>query len=149
MKLVKNYAIIWVPLLFLAAALLFYDKAVNLADYVGHLLSCKFYLATGLFCPGCGATRSVLALLRGDFLLSLRCNPTTIGLVLVTVLWYIELVAAKFGKKLKLFPRNLIFWAVVLGLVILWGIVRNFVPFLQPPNSEPPAFDLLNYLFGI
>jgi hypothetical protein len=36
---------------------------------------CPFFAVTGLPCPTCGATRSAIAFLHGDFLLTLRWNP--------------------------------------------------------------------------
>jgi hypothetical protein len=36
---------------------------------------CPFFAATGLPCVTCGATRSAIAFLHGDFLLALRWNP--------------------------------------------------------------------------
>ena len=102
------------------------------------------YENMGILCPGCGGTRAALALLRGDILYSLRCNPSTLGLFIVIVLWYIELVAAKFGKKWKLFPRALWFWCIVLGALIIWAIVRNFVPEMLPPGSESSLIELFH-----
>ena len=36
---------------------------------------CPFLAVTGLPCVTCGATRSIIAFLHGDFLLALRWNP--------------------------------------------------------------------------
>ena len=36
---------------------------------------CPFFAVTGLPCLTCGATRSAIAFLHGDFLLALRWNP--------------------------------------------------------------------------
>lgn len=36
---------------------------------------CPFFATTGLPCVTCGATRSAIAFLRGDFLLALKWNP--------------------------------------------------------------------------
>lgn len=36
---------------------------------------CILLTLTGYYCPGCGGTRAVLALLRGDILYSLYCHP--------------------------------------------------------------------------
>lgn len=38
---------------------------------------CPWKQVTGLPCPGCGMTRSTLALMQGDFLTSLRLNALT------------------------------------------------------------------------
>jgi len=43
----------------------------------GPALPCAWRAVTGLPCPGCGMTRSTLALLRGDWQLSLRENALT------------------------------------------------------------------------
>nr|WP_228019647.1 DUF2752 domain-containing protein [Brachybacterium epidermidis] len=52
---------------------------------------CVVYHLTGLHCPGCGAIRSVHALLDGDLALALRNNALIIGalplLALVLVRW--------------------------------------------------------------
>ena len=47
----------------------------------GLALPCPFRAATGLLCPGCGATRLCLALLRGDFAAAWRANPVLLLLL--------------------------------------------------------------------
>lgn len=39
------------------------------------LLPCAVQTLLGIYCPGCGGTRAVSALLRGDFLTSFLCHP--------------------------------------------------------------------------
>lgn len=41
------------------------------------LMPCPWQSLTGLPCPGCGMTRSTFALLRGDFIESLKLNAFT------------------------------------------------------------------------
>ena len=46
---------------------------------------CWFYSNYHVYCPGCGCTRSLIALVRGDILYALYCNPAvpyTAGLIL-------------------------------------------------------------------
>lgn len=39
------------------------------------MLPCLVQRMLGIYCPGCGGTRAVTALLRGDFLASFICHP--------------------------------------------------------------------------
>lgn len=39
------------------------------------LLPCAVHTLLGVYCPGCGGTRAVAALLKGDLLTSFLCHP--------------------------------------------------------------------------
>ena len=63
-----------------------------------HLFSCPFKAYFGFDCPGCGLQRSVIALLEGDFLKSIKLYPVTIPLFLVIAFTFIHLkIDFKFG----------------------------------------------------
>lgn len=57
------------------------------------LTVCLIKNATGLPCPSCGSTRSVVALAQGDWLEALRLNPlgVLIAIVLVVAPFWISL----------------------------------------------------------
>ena len=95
-------------------------------------LVCLFHLLTGLYCPGCGGTRSMKALFRGQFLLSVHENPASPLLVLILLLRGAELLMKKHGKSVRLFPRNTLFWKILLILWLIWAVLRNLIPELQP-----------------
>jgi hypothetical protein len=61
------------------AAVLAYDP------FADHALGCPFQEATGLLCPGCGATRAYWLLLHGDLPGALRHN----GLLLAAGTWLV------------------------------------------------------------
>jgi hypothetical protein len=44
-------------------------------DLIRLMPLCSFYTSTGFYCPGCGGTRAVLALFRGEILKSLFYHP--------------------------------------------------------------------------
>ena len=85
---------------------------------------CPSLWLTGLFCPGCGTTRALHALLHGDLPGALAMNP----LMVVSL----PPVAVLLAQELQLLPRamaplaqrlgNARVWAVVL---IGYGVLRN------------------------
>lgn len=86
-----------------------------------------------VYCPGCGATRAVAALCRGNILLALRQNAGIVGFILVLLLYYLELVFMVFGKRLRIKPlHNRYFIIALSALWVLYAVVRNFVPALAP-----------------
>ena len=64
-KIITVYA--WV----LSVGLLYYGWI----RLTGKALPCFYRAATGLLCPGCGATRMFTAMLRLEFAEAFRCNP--------------------------------------------------------------------------
>ncbi|MFC4211544.1 DUF2752 domain-containing protein [Pedobacter lithocola] len=66
-----------------------------------HLLTCPFKSQFGIDCPGCGFQRSAVALIKGNFIESLKLYPATIPLVLLLLFTIIHLkIDFKFGAQL-------------------------------------------------
>ena len=105
------------------------DFIINLA---GKLPSCLFYSIFHLYCPSCGNTRSVIALWHGDILESLRYNISPILFGILMLLAYIELAAYSFYRPIRLLPRKLSFYLILLSILLLYLIIRNFIPYLTP-----------------
>ena len=106
-------------------------------DFILRLLQaggvCNFYLVFRRYCPACGGTRSLTALMQGDILSSLRYNLVVPFLGLVFLALYSEWVLSLFGRKITILPRKKGF---LFGTLIFFGIyfiVRNFFPYLTPP----------------
>ena len=98
-------------------------------------LPCIFRSLTGWYCPTCGATRSVHALLHGDWLAALRYNLLLPGMAaLVTwfffglYLWFVT------GKNRLRLPVNFRLWWMwtTLSVIVVYAILRNlpFAPFV-------------------
>ena len=97
---------------------------------------CPFRLASGLPCPGCGLTRSVVALAHGDLSASLYYHP--LGPVFVAVL--VGLAATEVALRLRPLlagqvagspstaalleraARGPLLWAGVASLAVVWVV---------------------------
>lgn len=109
--------------------IIFRDFIMSLASQLGQ---CMFHAVTGLWCPGCGNTRSVNAMLHGDFILALRNNISIPFTALLLLILYIELIFDISGKPVKILTRKLWVWLIVLALFGVYFIVRNFIPEIAP-----------------
>jgi hypothetical protein len=76
---------------------------------------CPSQWLTGLFCPGCGSTRALHALLHGDLPGALAMNP----LLVVSL----PPVAVLLAHELQLLPKALAPLARQLGNARVWAVV--------------------------
>ena len=96
-----------------------------------HLHSnCIFWEMFGIYCPGCGGTRAVLALAQGHLLRSLWYHP----LVLYCVVMYLAFMLSHTLEKLHV-PyikgmkfREWIFYGMLVILVLNF-LLKNFLKF--------------------
>lgn len=73
-------------------------------------------------------------LLRGDILTAIKCNYGTDIVIVTVILFYIEQLLKYFGINKKLLPRKTAFWVTVLVVVMIYYILRNFIPILDIPK---------------
>jgi hypothetical protein len=104
----------------------------HLISFASHLPPCPFYSVYHLYCPACGNTRSVAALLHGDIAESLRFNIIPILYLILLLLAYIEYATYSFGRHILLLPRSLRFYITLIALIVIYVVFRNFIPYLTP-----------------
>ena len=121
-------ATILIPLI---ALILYLTKDIFIGLF-SHLPTCPIYARYHVYCPACGNTRSVTALLHGDLLTALRFNIVPVILGIFAILGYIEIAFTGFGRRIYLLPRKLSYYIIVIILLILYLIIRNFIPYLTP-----------------
>ncbi|MGP9537082.1 DUF2752 domain-containing protein [Brachybacterium sp. AOP43-C2-M15] len=94
-----------------------------------HVPLCLVHQLTGLDCPGCGAIRSVHALLAGDLMLALRSNALVItALPLVGVGLLVWAVRRARGLRTDVMPSRTVLLALV-GIAVLYAVLRNLPMF--------------------
>jgi len=93
---------------------------------------CVFHRLTGLHCPGCGATRAVFALAKGDLATAWSMNPLVLlGLGIGLFFFLLSLISKLPGVKpetlgwARISPRGA--WLIGVA-VVMFGILRN-IPF--------------------
>ena len=113
---------------------------LSLSPWLGEKMpDCLFYEETGLFCPGCGATRSALALNEGHWLDAIQNTALfVVGLLLGSIWILLAAAGEKFPtvKVLYLFRFRLwILWGI-LGALVLFTLLRNIpaMEFLRPES---------------
>lgn len=92
----------------------------------GRGIYCPIWLATGLYCPGCGVSRMCLRLLRLDLAGAFHANP----LLLVTLPLFLALGAVHVGRYVKKGPGATPkweerIWLVMAGVFLIYGVLRN------------------------
>lgn len=90
---------------------------------------CPIHEATGLYCPGCGITRSAEALVEGDVALALR-QYSLLPIVVIAALWFVACWIAKPVGRLRI-PEPVMRRVLVAVVVIAvsFGAVRNVPQF--------------------
>lgn len=107
-----------------AVLLIGYYLFVNLTGYA---IPCGFHLVTGYRCPGCGISRMLMALARGDVMQAFHYNPVLLILLPFVILnffwyWYVFLRYGKTGSRFN----TICLWIYIVVLVV-FGVIRNIV----------------------
>lgn len=122
------YIIGWI----LIAALLTVAAAYALRpELFAHLPPCPLHKLTGFYCPGCGGTRAVAALLRGKFVTSLIYHPFVLYAVLIGGWFMITQTVERLSRgriAIAMKYRDWYLW-VALVLVVINCLVKNILLF--------------------
>lgn len=96
---------------------------------------CTTHQLTGLYCPGCGITRMLVSLVRGDLHTAFRYNPFLFitALPMTGMYLYGSYLWIKKGDVAMCVGVAVLIWGVI---ALIFGILRNiplFAGFLAPP----------------
>lgn len=93
-------------------------------------IPCVFHKFTGLYCPGCGITRCFNALLHLEFYQAFRYNPLVFILLPFSIIYIIIYFSYRIKNKKFVLPNWI--WYGLLIITIIFGILRNILPWLAP-----------------
>ena len=107
-----------------AAVLFFFDPARN-----NFYPACQFHRVTGLYCPGCGATRASYQLLHGNVVAALRDNALfVLSLPVLTArgIWFLD--RQRRGRPARFFIPPPALWAFLV-IALVFVVLRNLPAF--------------------
>ena len=94
----------------------------------GATLPCFTYTHFGIYCPGCGDTRALHALVHGHILEAFDYNLLFPFVVLILGWYYlVGLTTLLFRKRVMWIPQSLPTWGVLAlaGTIVVFTVLRN------------------------
>lgn len=91
------------------------------------LRPCALHALTGLYCPGCGGTRAVRALLAGDFGASFAYHPFVLFAAVLGGWFMVSQTIERISRghiRIAMHMREIYLWAA-LGIVIVNCLIKN------------------------
>ena len=143
MKLRRSVKIyLWIHVAALVSLALFpIYRAVagNLSRYFG---GCMIHDRLFLYCPLCGGTRAIEALLHLDFVSAWHCNAFVVLVAVAVLCLEVVAVVRLFRHCDRLLPIPQWSWIVFVVAMILYAVLRNY---LMIAHSYDPLGDLLPF----
>lgn len=88
---------------------------------------CAFHMLTGLYCPGCGGTRAVRALMHGRLLLSLRQHPFVCYTFFLGTVFMVSQTIGKISHRKTGMHFRMIYLWIGLVIILVNCIVQNML----------------------
>ena len=99
-------------------------------EVISRLPGCAFFERTGVYCPGCGGTRAVICLIRGDVIRSFMFHPFVLYFAFTYTIFMVYEFCKKHFKLLKkAFPVEILIY-IGIGILILQWIVKVILQFV-------------------
>ena len=98
-------------------------------DLIGLLGPCVLYMLTGLYCPGCGGTRAVRALLAGDLVRSFVCHPVVPFAAILGGWFMVSQTIERISRGrigIGMHVRDVHLWGA-LGIIVVNFLIKNAV----------------------
>lgn len=98
-------------------------------------IPCLVYEITGLYCPGCGATRMIISMLHFDFKQAFFYNQLLFVSTPIFIVLFIDYVISNIRGKKELYKKipNIVYY-IYIALLIIFMIIRNIFPYFAPTN---------------
>lgn len=106
-----------------------------------YMLPCLLHMLTGFYCPGCGGTRSFVALVQGKWITSFIYHPVVLYAAVIGGWFMVSQTVERISKrrwKIGLRYRDGYLWGA-LGIIVANFFIKNIALFL--------GYDLMKIFF--
>lgn len=122
------YAEMAMTVVFIITAIVFYIWDLHLVDIIGE---CWIYNKTGLYCTGCGGTRSLTYLFHFDLIKSLYYHPAVLYIAYLYLCIFFSNVFSFLGiAKFKAYRIKNSQLYLLVAIIILQCIIKNWLHYL-------------------
>ena len=120
------YFLSWAFLLILPVFFVVVNKIPILNDFF--FKPCVVFEITGFFCPGCGGTRSVIALFSGHLIKSLLLHPFVLYFAVCFSLFFFSQTFSRLTKgRVKGINYRNIYVYIGIGIILVQWFVKNMI----------------------
>jgi hypothetical protein len=127
MRIDRKSAWIWLGAhVILLIALLLFPLYRRIAEFLTVIFtSCILHDRFHLYCPLCGGTRALDALLSFDITSAFSFNPCVVLLALAFVAWDLRALIRLLRGEKSIYALPLWVWMTVIALTVGYGVLRN------------------------
>ena len=103
-----------------------FDTITNLITWRFRHNACFFRKMTGYYCPGCGGSRSIMFLLRGDPLRSFIYHPAPLYILIMAFVFIFQILYTVITRK-KLSLVKPVHGYILIGLILISWMIKNIM----------------------
>ena len=99
---------------------------ILVGEKIKFYIPCPIKSLTGFYCPGCGITRMILSILKGDLYQAFRYNPLVFILMPFIIFYFLEINISKLYNKKSICKKvpDYVFY-IIIAVLVVYGILRN------------------------
>ncbi len=121
----------WISIVVIIFTAIIYFAQIWFVNFTGRydLMECRLKAMTGISCPGCGGTRALISLAKGDILSSLYYNAfATYGAVIYGIFFITQTLQRITKGRLKGIKFRMIYLWIAIAILLIQYILKLTIP---------------------